>query len=223
MDVVAYYADFGRPYAALLERMATSAKAVMPECRTVLLTPDLGCDGSQYFDLQIDAPLQCPRDGIVPLSRERCRANVSWLTQTGRPTICCDPDVEFVARPHFPDVDIALVWRDKPDQRVSAALFYSRPGQRYFWERYARIVFSLPTEMWAWWADQLAFTLMVGSYNRVDQGIYCDGSHVWFLDPRYSCGLPEQADKNAWALHYKGQRKGSGWERWFAGEGNVAA
>lgn len=218
LDIVCYYAECGRPYAALLERMTASAKRVMPECRTVLLTPTPNCDGPQYFDLVVDMPMvkKADENGVAPLSLERCRANVSWLTSTDRPTICCDPDVEFINRPVIrEEVDIGLVWRDRPDQHVTAALFYSKPGQRYFWQRYGQIVFAMPKEIRSWWADQMAFQLMVGAYNRPNSSLYCDGSLVWFYEPRHSCALPDEADHGVWAIHYKGSRKGAGWDKWF--------
>lgn len=216
MDVVCYYVDWGRPYGPLLRNMAESAKRVMPECRTVLLTPTPMCDGAAHFDAVYQSPEIKEKDGIALLSLSRCQANVSWQAQSQTETIYCDPDVEFLRRPVFRDEDdICLLWRDKPDQRVNAALFYSKPGQRYFWERYGRIVQSMPAEMQAWWSDQMAFTLMVGSYCEPGGSRHCDGSVVRFMDPKYTCGNPEDIDAQAFAVHRKGRRKGPGWEKWF--------
>lgn len=215
-DVVAYYADFGRPYAALLERMATSAKRVMPECRTVLLTPTPGCDGAQHFDQVYETdPIDRTPDNVALLSRARCRANLRWLLNTDRLTICCDPDIEFIGPPifRFPS-DVGLIWRAKPDQRVNAALWWSRANQASFWLHYGKIVESMPSEMHAWWADQMAFAIMLGSYHEAGDIVQCGETRVRLMDGD-DVAVPEARTDKTWAIHYKGQRKGAGWEKFF--------
>jgi hypothetical protein len=216
MDVVCYYADFGRPYAALLQRMATSAKRVMPGCRTVLLTPTPGCDGSQYFDEQRPTdPVERMGD-VALLSKARCRANLRWLLNTDRMTICCDPDIEFISQPHILDhnADIGVLWRAKPDQRVNAALWWTWPHQAAFWTQYGRIVESMPPELHAWWSDQMAFTLLLGSYHEAGDIVQCGDTRMRLMDGD-DVALPESRTDRTWAIHYKGQRKGAGWEKFF--------
>ncbi len=214
MDVVCYYADFGRPYAALLQRMADSAKRVM-SCRTVLLTPTPGCDGAQYFDLVAETD-EVERLGDTALiSKARCRANLRWLLNTDRLTICCDPDIEFVAPPHIAaNASIGVIWRQKPDQRVNAALWWTRSFLPKFWLHYGAVVESLPAEMHAWWADQMAFTILLGSYHEAGDIVNCGGTRVRLMDGD-DVALPEARTDRTWAIHYKGQRKGAGWEKFF--------
>src|SRR5689334_1734740 len=90
-DIVCYYADLGRNYGPLIERMAASARRVMPDARLVLLTPTETALG-KHFDQVCKLPCQTTFENLC---MERARAMVSWMVATNDRAIFCDPDVEF--------------------------------------------------------------------------------------------------------------------------------
>lgn len=213
MDVVSFYVDLGRPYAPLMERLTSSIRR-HGVGQSVLITPTPHAEGCGQFDVvvKIDGG---PEEATLML--QRGRANCSWLTQTQNDTMCVDLDVEFTAFPSIPcDTDIALLWRNKPDQRVNAACFFSRANQQGFWRRYAKVLANMPSETHRWWSDQMAFTLMLGQYHHIGETTLCDGSRVYLMDPHNTCSLPEEASAEAWALHYRGARKGADWKQYYA-------
>ena len=54
LDIVCFYAELGRPYLPLIERMTKSAKRVMPYARTVVITPTPSAELCNLFDNWLD-------------------------------------------------------------------------------------------------------------------------------------------------------------------------
>src|SRR5579864_48441 len=91
-DIVCYYAHLNRPYLPLLQRMTASAKAVMPDCRTVLLTPTPSPQLGVLFDEMVALEYPATTDNLC---LERARAMVSWALATPYPMVFVDPDIVF--------------------------------------------------------------------------------------------------------------------------------
>ena len=141
LDIVCFYADLGNPYLPLLERMTQSAKAVMPYCRTVLLTPTPSRYLSSLFDKTCDLSPDM-KTTTETLCYDRARTTVSWQGLTQVPTCYTDPDIEFRKPiPMSNDWDVALLWRKrKPDQPINTGVVLANPGPSLFWARYGAIV-----------------------------------------------------------------------------------
>lgn len=219
MDVVCYYADLGRPYGPLIERMVQSAKQAMPGCRTVLLTPFAPYAITSLFDVWVE--LGHPAD-TTNLCLERARAMVSWAVVMERRAIFCDPDIEFLKPPPFDgSFDVGLLWRrTKADQPVNTGVILAEPGQEAFWKHYGNVAVHLPSTVHGWFCDQLAFALLTGVCRNTDDRLDIDGSRVWLMDAKRHCYKPGTVTDEAWAIHYKGATKGDGWERIFAKSGD---
>jgi hypothetical protein len=227
LDLVCYYADLGRPYLPLIERMTQSAKAVMPEARTVLLTPNAGPEYQALFD---ETRLVGGPPDHKTLCLSRSQAMWSWALQTDRNAVFVDPDIAFQRPIDFFDrglADIGLLWRKgKPDQPINTGLVLTRPGLEAFWKRYANVVSNLPEAVHYWWCDQLGFALLTGVCH--DAGMFIDiGDGVtgdrlagaYLLDMAHYCPKSDQPHPGAWAIHFKGDRKGPGWEQVFKKSG----
>jgi len=218
LDVVCYYADFGRPYLPLIERMCASVREVMPDARLVLLTPTPKDELSAPFDTT--APLDIETTH-ANLCRERARAVCSWAMSAERPAVFVDPDVEFVKAPDLGRYDVGLLWRtNKPDQPVNTGLIVAQPGQRDFWWRYGSVAVNLPKVVHYWWCDQLAFALLTGVCHQAGETLLIEGARVRLLDAASTCAPPDEATPEAWAHHYKGKLKGPGWENVFIKSGD---
>jgi len=211
-DIVVFYADLGRPYLPLIDRMVRSAKEVMPESRLVLLTPTPDKELISRFDL----PLQTSTQSTVEtVCYDKACAIISWQMKSDRPCIFADPDLEFVRPVEFPDEDVALIWRRKSAQPVNAGMILARPGCPTFWNKYGVTVGTLPVVLRPWWIDQLAFSVMIGARSQPGEVVNVHDARVRLL-PETCCAPPERANEDTWALHYKGHRKGEGWGRYFA-------
>jgi hypothetical protein len=213
-DVVLYYNDFGRPYLPLIERMVQSAKAKM-DCRTVVMTMTPSKKLFKLFDHPIHIVSE-PNAKTVCL--DKARAIVTYMAQADRPCIFTDPDVEFVGQPEFQnDADVRLLWRkSKPSQPVNSGMIFAKPGSPEFWKRYGNTVAGLPSVLHAWWADQLALSVMIGaSEHKAGDVFRCHDAKVELLEENDVCAAPERATDKAFAIHYKGWRKGDGWEQYF--------
>jgi hypothetical protein len=222
LDIVCYYADYGRPYLPLMQRMAASALKAMPKARLVLLTPTPGtycverC--SEFFDTIV--PLDIPTPPEV-LCRERARAMASWMMASEIPTLFVDPDVEFLKPVGWGQFDVGLLWRtNKPDQPVNTGLILARPGVKEFWHHYGTVAVNLPRAVHYWWCDQLAFALLTGICHQAGETLLVDGARVRLLDANEHCALPEEATPSAWAHHYKGRTKGPEWDKVFLKSGD---
>ncbi len=207
--VVAFYVDYGRPYAPLFERMTESVRNVIPDAKLILITGGAPQEIMDRFD-------KCYHIGPVDskiLCHEKARAIVSWAVKADEPTIFVDPDIEFRAEPEW-DCDIGLMWREnKPDQPINAGYILAKPGQEKFWRHYGKILVNLPDAIKYWWCDQIAFALLTGVCHRPEERLKIHGSTVRLIDAEKFC--PNDDKEGAWAIHYKGRRKGPGWERVF--------
>lgn len=216
LDLVCFYCDLGRPYMPLIDRMVSSGRRAMPGVRAVLLTRTPSPELAAPFDLTIDLGPRSLEEMAGTLCYDRARATASWMAQTGRPAVLADPDVEFRAAPPDLDADVGLLWRrNKRDQPVNTGVILAKPGHREFWQHYVRIVANLPKSVRYWWCDQLGFALLTGIMRSPGDLLTIDGARVQLLDALDHCATPETATPNAWAIHYKGARKGDGWEKVF--------
>ncbi len=215
-DIVCYYADLGRPYEPLIERMTGSARRVMPDARLVLLTPNAGEEIRRHFDTVCQLP---PGADETNLCLERVRAVVSWQMVTQRISIHCDPDLEWKRRPGLIDGAlynaVGLLWRaHKPDQPVNTGMIIATPGAREFWQRYGSIAVNLPPEIHSWWCDQLAFALITGVDLTLPATLKRYDADVCLINGKKFCPAADEATEEAWALHYKGALKeGDYWRR----------
>jgi len=212
LDIVCFYADLGRPYLPLLERMTDSAKRTMPHGRTVLLTPTPSKQLSDLFDVVIDLKIAVNER---TLCFARARAMVAYQALSVAKTVYVDPDIEFLAPVPFGKLDVGLMWRQsKADQPVNTGLILARPGCPEFWAKYGNIIAALPKEVHGWWCDQLGFAILLGALHSPWDKFQCLDARVQLIDWRVGCATPEKAADEAWALHYKGARKGE-WARRF--------
>lgn len=216
LNIVCYYADFGRPYAPLIERMTKSAKELMPDARTVLLTPTKNTMVQQYFDTIY--AIDCQTE-IGTLCRERARAMATWMTyMEGGWTVFVDPDVYFRRAIEFGEhFDVGLLWRSKPDQPINTGLILARHGCPDFWQRYGKIAVNLPKAIHHWWCDQIAFALMTSVMHKAGDILDIEDARVWLMDANRHCALPGREVDETWAIHEKGRLKGEGWDKIFTG------
>lgn len=220
--VVCYYMDMGRPYLPLIENMTASVKAVMPDTRTVLLTPTPNCNASQFFDhTQFIGDRPTDETNIC---RERGVAMASWmLAKHGCDTIFVDPDIVFRNKPEFDSTfDIGLMWRtDKPDQPINTGLILAKPDRDKFWRHYGNVIVNLPKPFHYWWCDQLAFALLTGVCHYPGDTLLVDDARVRLFKQSEVCPVSGEAwdtTSSAWAVHYKGRRKGPEWDQIYRGE-----
>ena len=219
IDVVCYYADLGRPYQPLMQRMCQSAKRHM-DCRTVILTPTPLDWMRDVFDTV--APHHSASYKHVTrdnLCQQRAEAMMSWGAYCNRPTFFVDPDLEFRSVVTLPECDMALLWRDdKLAMPVNTGFIATSPfdGQKDFWLVYGNTVVNLPTRIHGWWCDQLGFSLMLGNQHKAGDRMKVLGAEIALLNAADHCDVPDKVTEQAWAVHYKGSRKGEGWGDIFA-------
>jgi hypothetical protein len=213
-DLVLYYADLGRPYLPLIERTIASARRVMPQSRLVLLTPTPTRDLTVLFDLVMEiqavtTPQTVCFDKVLGLC--------TWQAQMDRACAFIDPDLEFRKPIKFPDADVGLLWRKRSAQPVNAGMILARPGCPVFWRKYGVTAATLPEVLRGWWCDQLALSVMIGALREPGETVQAHDAAVKLIPEEAACAPPEKATEDTWALHYKGQRKGPGWENLFLG------
>lgn len=210
LDFVCFYADLGNPYFQLIERMTNSVKAVMPEARTVLLTPTPSKALSDLFGKTVDlsSEMHTTKETVC---YDRARATVSWQGVTQNNTVYTDPDILFRRRvPFTEEFDVGLLWRKrKPDQPINTGIVLTKPGCPAFWARYGAIVANLPASLRGWWCDQLAFSVLTGVCHETGDVLNLYDARVKLFDWLKACAPPEKEIDDPWALHMKGQRK---WE-----------
>ncbi len=191
-EIVCFYAELGRPYLPLIERMTASAKAVMPDVRTVLLTPTPSAKLARLFDQVFVMPVEA-----------------KWETLCLDRTIYADPDIVFQKSPEFGNFDIGVAWRRaKPDQPVNTGLILAEPGNHKFWKHYGSIVGNLPPVLHSWWCDQLGFSILLGAAHQAGETLLIDEARVKLFDVDLICPKLEKATEESWTVHYKGSRKG---------------
>lgn len=211
-DVVCYYADLGKPYRPLLEKMCASVRKTMPGARLVCMTPTWDGDLGNGFDMIAKCRMPTVADNLCI---ERVRATCSWATKTDRPVIFTDPDIEFKIHPAIFD-GIGLMWRTgKSDQPINTGIFISTPGNNEFWHHYGRVAVNLPRRIHHWYCDQLAFALLTGVCHKPGEVLKIDGSDVYLMDGDLLCPKLGLETPKAWAVHSKGRLKGEGWEKVF--------
>jgi len=227
IDVVCYYADLGRPYQPLIERMCASARQNLPGARLLMLTPTPRAFMYPLFDMVL--PLPQPADD-TNLCLERARSSCSWGLVTERPFLLADPDIVFLRPPRIEDgADIQLLCRPgKPDQPINSGVVYSKPGQADFWKRYGNIAINLPWRTHGWFCDQLAYNLMVGVYHVAGDTVQLGPSCVKLVNAYDHCERPERVTERAWAHHLKGSTKGQEFAKFYqvrpkSGDGRPSA
>lgn len=211
-DIVCFYTDLGRPYLPLIENMTKSAREVMPGSRLILMTPTPSKALCRNFDLVVQLKIDAD---VKTICFEKARAMTSWQAQMDRPCVFIDPDVIFKRPVEFPILaDVGLLWRStKPAQPVNAGMILAMPGAEEFWKKYGAIVANLPGALRAWWCDQLAFSLLLGSMHHAGEMVSAYGANVKLIAEEDACAPPERAKDTTWAIHLKGKRKGPGWEQ----------
>jgi hypothetical protein len=134
--------------------------------------------------------------------------------QTDRNTILTDADVEFrrdMAPLFEGDWDVALLKRgDGPvrqAQPLLAAMALTKPteGARRFWAEYQTVLSNFPRAWAAWWCDQMALSLVLGTTNLRGDVVACDGFRVALLDADVIA--PAVAMPGAYTVHFKGLRE----------------
>lgn len=213
--IVCYYADIGNPYLPLMERMTASAKAVMPDAVTLLLTPTPTTECAKFFDemIPIDKPFKREE-----LCKNRAKSTTSWMMQNPvPPTIFADPDIVFKRPIEFTNgYDVGLMWRDdRPDQPVNTGIVVAQNYRPRFWKHYIEIAMNLPEPLHHWYADQLSYSLLTGVCRKPGDLFMVDDARVQLLDMATHCPTPDLDVPSAWAVHHKGRRKGAGWEKVF--------
>lgn len=207
-DLVCFYADLGHPYMPLLQNMTQSAKRIMPDVRTVLLTPTPSSELSHMFDKV--HYLRDMQTTHKTLCFDRARATVSWASLTKNRTIYSDPDIEFHREIEFDaSFDIGLLWRGrKPDQPINTGIVLAEPGCKEFWGRYGAIIANLPPTVRGWWCDQLGFNVMLGTLHKAGDTVQAHDARVKLFLMSDHCTPREKATTdNPWAWHDKGRRK----------------
>lgn len=191
----------------------------MPESRIILLKSEKQeLKEEQFFDFVVALPFD-PDVKTVCYNKSRCIA--SWQRGSRAKSIFVDPDVEFLKPLTFPDADVGLIWRSKEGQPVNSGMIFARPGNAEFWDKYLAIVGGLPRALRAWWCDQLAFSVLTGAVHSVGDELMLCGSKVKLLDETISCSRPEYATRQTQSLHWKGSRKGPGWEKFFVDDAMI--
>lgn len=211
-DVVCWYADLGRPYLPLIAQMTASAKRVMPDSRTVLITPTNSEELASHFDIVWDISHQITTTEKT-VCYDRARATVSWQAMTDRRTIYADPDIEFNRAVEFDgSFDVGLLWRPrKPDQPINTGIVLAEPGSLTFWSHYGAIVANLPLPLRSWWCDQLAYNVMLGTIHKAGETLQAHDARVKLFLMSEHCTPREKATTdNPWAWHDKGKRKWHG-------------
>lgn len=207
-DLVLFYADLGRDYTPLIERMTSSAHKVMPHARRVLITPTPKPEFEPMFDKIVDISAYVTTTD-ASICYDRVSSIVGWQSQSRVNTIYVDPDLEFIRPvPDQWDYDVGLLWRKrKPDQPVNTGMIFAKPGCHEFWRRYGAIVANLPLSLRGWWSDQLGFSVLLGVMHQAGDVFQAYDAKVKLLDMTKTCAPTDKIDGDVYAIHNKGQRK----------------
>lgn len=210
VDVVCYYADFGLPYREHVIRHARSIKKVMPEARSILLTPN-AVDLSPYFNHVIVTEAQANWDTLMA---DRTIAHIRWAVGTDRRTIFTDCDLELLKPPEFDgSFDVGLLWRgrDRTDMPVCASMILMEPNLQEFNRLWAEIAINIPAPIKQWWADQISLSLITGVTHRKGSTLLIEDARVKLLDYSLCADKQDKVTEETWAIHRKGAEKG----KWF--------
>lgn len=210
VDVVCYYADFGLPYREHVIKHARSVKKVMPDARSVLMTPN-AVDLSPYFNHVIVTEKPAKWETLMA---DRTLAHIRWAAGTDRRTIFCDCDLELLKRPEFDgSFDVGLLWRgrDRSDMPVCASMILMEPNLTEFYRLWAEIVVNLPLPVKQWWCDQISLSLMTGVTHQKGDLLTIEDARVKLLDYDLCADKARKVNEDSWALHQKGVQKG----KWF--------
>lgn len=213
LNLACFYADIGRPYLPLIERMTKTARQVMPQCRLTLLTPTPHLELIKHFDEHVY--LTDIKAEWESLCYGKARAIVTWQEKLEEPCVFVDPDIEFKHPLQFPDADVGLLWRTSNANPINIGMIFARPGVPEFWKRYGAIVASLPRSLRSWWCDQHGFRSMLGSLHYAGEVIQAYDAKVEFMPWEKVCCAPEFANSQTWSVHYKGPRKGEEFKELF--------
>lgn len=210
VDVVCYYADFGLPYREHVINHARSVKKVMPDARSILLTPN-AVDLSPYFNHVIVTETPAKWETLMA---DRSLAHIRWALGTNRRTVFCDCDLELLKPPEFDgSFDVGVLWRgrDRSDMPICASMILMEPGLREFNTLWAEIVVNIPTPVKQWWCDQISLALMTGVTHKRGDLLCIEDARVKLLDYALCADKEEKVTEDTWALHRKGSKKG----KWF--------
>lgn len=210
VDVVCYYADFGLPYREHVIRHARSIKKVMPEARSILLTPN-AVDLSPYFNHVIVTEQEAKWETLMA---DRTMAHIRWAIGTDRKTIFSDCDLEMLRAPEFDgSFDVGLLWRgrDRADMPVCASMILMEPNLLEFNRLWAEIVYNISAPVKQWWADQISLSLITGVTRQKGDTFLVEDARVKLLDYNLCADKPRKVTEETWALHRKGAEKG----KWF--------
>ncbi len=112
---------------------------------------------------------------------------------------------------------MGLLWcKTKLAYPINSGMIFARPGSSEFWQNYANIVASLPSALHSWWADQLAFAVMLGSRHQGGDVLHAYDARIKLLPVEDWCAAPERASESCPAIHFKGIRKGENFTPWFS-------
>lgn len=215
LDLVCFYADLGRPYLPLIRRMMLTARAVMPESRMVLITTTPGKELERGFDVVMVVKTETTPQ---TLCLDKVRSMLTWQAQMDRPCAFVDPDLEFKRPIQMIDEDVGVLWRQRSAQPVNAGMLLAKPGCPDFWRKYGVTAAMLPVAIHGWWCDQLALSVMLGALRKPGDVVQAHDARVRLIPQEDACAPPEKAHAGTWAHHFKGRRKGPGWETMFPGD-----
>ena len=126
-------------------------------------------------------------------------------------TIFADPDIEFHREVEFDgSFDVGLLWRPrKPDQPINTGIVLAEPGFNDFWTHYGAVAANLPLPLRAWWCDQLAYNVLLGTMHKSGDVFQAYDAQVRsFSEMSAHCTPRDKATTdNPWAWHEKGKRK----------------
>lgn len=209
LNIVCFYADLGRPYLPQIAKMTASAQRVMPYARTVLVTPTPKPELTELFDATMDVSADVKTTDKT-VCFDRARSTVWWQSISEGRTIFTDPDIEFHREVEFDgSFDVGLLWRPrKPDQPINTGIVLAEAGFKDFWAHYGAIAVNLPMPLRAWFCDQLAFNVMVGTLHKSGETFKAYDARVKLFEMSDHCTPREKATTdNPWAWHDKGKRK----------------
>lgn len=210
IDVGFFYVDHGRPWwRTAIANMIASARETQPGCRI-----------HHYGDAHTRA---WPGSDDAILSETKIDANIMMLAkafmwgQAGqkadRPLVLTDADVIFKRdmAPLFDgDWDVGLLWRDHGAvslaQPYLAAMALTKPteGARAFWKHYVDVAGNLPKAWHAWWIDQVALGLVLGTVHHAGGIIQAPGFRVKLFDADMLA--PKYETPDCYSVHFKGLR-----------------
>lgn len=210
IDVGFFYVDMGRPWwREAIGDLISTARETQPGCRITHYgdkpTGQIpGTDGSILATERIDA-------GVLMVSKA-----FMWATagmRADRCTVLTDADVTFLRdmEPLFEgDWDVGLLWRAEGAASMAQpylaamALTKPTPGAREFWRIYRDVAGNLPRGWHAWWVDQVAFGIVLGTVHHRDGIIAAPGFKVKLFDADLLA--PKVPTEKGYTVHLKGLR-----------------